>query len=89
MKRTWKNFRLDKNKVYQRIGQAVVYGSLYIAGIAFNYWAFLKRNDLLRRERWNLLKIILDILWVFLLYQLLNYLSKYSVAPSNAPSIKR
>ena len=50
MKRTWKNFRIDKNKVYMRIGQAVVYGSLYIAGIVFFYWAFLQRNDLLRLE---------------------------------------
>lgn len=25
-----------------RIGQAVVYGSLYIAGIVFFYWAFLQ-----------------------------------------------
>ena len=30
MKRSWKNFRIDKNKVYMRIGQAVVYSSLYI-----------------------------------------------------------
>ena len=42
MKRTWKNFRLDKNKVYQFIGQAVVYSSLYIATLVFSYWAFLQ-----------------------------------------------
>ena len=30
MKRTWKNFRIDKNKVYVRIGQAVVYGTMNI-----------------------------------------------------------
>ena len=47
MKRTWKNFRLDKNKVYQFIGQAVVYSSLYIGSIAFFYWAFLQRINLL------------------------------------------
>lgn len=29
MKRSWKNFKLDPNKVYMRIGQAVTY-------IAFN-----------------------------------------------------
>lgn len=40
MKRTWKNFKLDKNKVYMRIGQAVVYSSLYIAGIVFSYLMF-------------------------------------------------
>lgn len=42
MKREWKNFKLDKNKVYMRIGQAVVYSSLYISGIVFSYWAFLQ-----------------------------------------------
>lgn len=42
MKRSWKNFRLDKNKVYMRIGQAVVYSSLYIATLVFSYWAFLQ-----------------------------------------------
>lgn len=41
MKRTWKNFRLDKNKVYIRIGQAVVYTTGYIASIAFGYLMFL------------------------------------------------
>ena len=42
MKRTRKNFRLDKNKVYQFIGQAVVYSSLYIATVAFSVWGFLQ-----------------------------------------------
>lgn len=42
MKRTWKNFKLDPNKVYMRIGQAVVYSSLYIGSIAFGYWMFLQ-----------------------------------------------
>lgn len=41
MKRSWKNFRIDKNKVYTKIGQAVVYSSLYIAGIVFSYLMFL------------------------------------------------
>ena len=41
MKRTWKNFKLDKNKVYMRIGQAVVYSSLYIATLVFSYLMFL------------------------------------------------
>ena len=41
MKRTWKNFRIDPNKVYMRIGQAVVYSSLYIVGIVFCYLMFL------------------------------------------------
>lgn len=47
MKRSWKNFRIDKNKVYQFIGQAVVYSSLYIGSIAFGYWMFLQRINLL------------------------------------------
>ena len=47
MKRTWKNFKLDKNKVYMRLGQAVVYSSLYIGSIVSGYWAFLQRINLL------------------------------------------
>lgn len=34
--------KIDKNKVYQFIGQAVVYSSLYIGSIAFGYWMFLQ-----------------------------------------------
>ncbi len=34
--------RTNKNKVYQFIGQAVVYSSLYIATLVFSYWAFLQ-----------------------------------------------
>lgn len=34
--------KIDKNKVYQFIGQAVVYSSLYIATLVFSYWAFLQ-----------------------------------------------
>ena len=47
MKRTWKNFRLDKNKVYQFIGRAVVYTSGWALAVAFFYWAFLQRINLL------------------------------------------
>lgn len=42
MKRKRKNFRLDKKKVYQFIGQAVVYSSLYIATVVFSVWGFLQ-----------------------------------------------
>lgn len=42
MKRKRKNFRLDKKKVYQFIGQAVVYSSLYIAAVGFTVWGFLQ-----------------------------------------------
>ena len=44
MKRSWKNFRLDKNKVYQFIGRAVVYSSLYIAAVAFMIWGFCQNT---------------------------------------------
>lgn len=30
------------NKIYQFIGQAVVYGGLYIAGVGFTVWGFLQ-----------------------------------------------
>ena len=33
--------KLDPNKIYKFIGQAVVYSSLYIASIAFGYLMFL------------------------------------------------
>lgn len=44
MKRTWKNFKLDPKKVYMRLGQAVVYSSLYIGSIAFMVWAFCQNT---------------------------------------------
>lgn len=34
--------KLDPNKVYRFIGQAVVYSSIYIATLVFSYWAFLQ-----------------------------------------------
>lgn len=34
--------KLDPNKIYNFIGQAVVYSSLYIATLVFSYWAFLQ-----------------------------------------------
>lgn len=34
--------KLDTNKIYNFIGQAVVYSSLYIATLVFSYWAFLQ-----------------------------------------------
>lgn len=42
MKRTWKNFKLDPNKVYMRIGQAVVYISFNLLLSVFSYWGFLQ-----------------------------------------------
>lgn len=34
--------KLNKNKLYQLIGQAVVYSSLYIAAVGFTVWGFLQ-----------------------------------------------
>lgn len=42
MKRTWKNFKLDKNKVYMRIGQAVAYTSLWILAVVGTTWALTR-----------------------------------------------
>lgn len=33
--------KINKNKVYQFIGQAVVWGSLYVGSIVFGYLMFL------------------------------------------------
>lgn len=39
-----RKFKLDKNKVYMRIGQAVVYGAGYIGSIVLLYWGFLQNT---------------------------------------------
>lgn len=39
-----RKFKIDKNKIYMRIGQAVVYGSLYIGIVAFEVWAFCQNT---------------------------------------------
>ena len=36
--------KLDPNKIYKFIGQAVVYSSLYIATVAFSVWAFCQNS---------------------------------------------
>lgn len=42
MKRTKKNFKLDKNKVYQFIGQAVVYTSGWVLAVVGTAWALTR-----------------------------------------------
>lgn len=42
MKRSWKNFRIDKNKVYMRIGQAVTYIAFNLLLSAFMVWGVLQ-----------------------------------------------
>lgn len=42
MKRSWKNFKIDKNKVYMRLGRAVVYSTLYISAVAGTVFMFLQ-----------------------------------------------
>lgn len=40
--------KLDKNKVYAFIGQAVVYSSLYVGTVVFLMWAFLECTTVYR-----------------------------------------
>ena len=42
MKRTWKNFKIDPNKVYAFIGRAVSYSAGFILVEMFGIWAFLQ-----------------------------------------------
>lgn len=34
--------RINKDKIYNFIGRAVVYSSLYIAAVGFTVWGFLQ-----------------------------------------------
>lgn len=34
--------KLNTNKIYNFIGRAVVYSSLYISAVAFSVWGFLQ-----------------------------------------------
>ena len=43
-KKMERKFKLDKNKVYMRIGQAVVYVTGCIACGIFLYWGFLQNT---------------------------------------------
>lgn len=36
--------KINKNKVYQFIGQAVVYSTLYLSTVAFIIWAFCQNT---------------------------------------------
>ena len=36
--------KINKNKLYQFIGQAVVYSSLYTGTVAFGIWAFCQNT---------------------------------------------
>lgn len=36
--------KLDQNKIYNLIGRAVVYSSLYIATVGFTVWAFCQNT---------------------------------------------
>lgn len=46
MKRTWKNFKLDKNKVYMRLGQAVAYTGFYAIWIGIFFYGFMTATTL-------------------------------------------
>lgn len=36
--------KIDKNKLYEFIGRAVVYSTMYIGSIAFGVWSFLQNT---------------------------------------------
>lgn len=36
--------KIDKDKIYARMRQAVVYGSVYIATVVFEVWAFCQNT---------------------------------------------
>lgn len=40
--------KLDKNKIYNFIGRAVVYSSLYVATVFGTVWAFLECTTVYR-----------------------------------------
>lgn len=44
MKREWKKFRIDLNKLYKRIGQAVVYVSLWAIGEGLLIFGFMQNT---------------------------------------------
>ena len=44
MKRSWKNFKLDPNKVYMRIGQATVCILFNLLLLAFMVWGFFQNT---------------------------------------------
>ena len=46
MKRTWKNFKLDKNKVYMRIGQAVLTLGFYAVSSVMLVFGFMNATTL-------------------------------------------
>lgn len=44
MKRSWKNFKLDPNKIYKFIGQAVVYISFNLLFSGLMVYGFLQNT---------------------------------------------
>ena len=74
MKRSWKNFRLDKKKVYQFIGQAVVYSTLYISAVAGTVFMFLQGMTYQEEKEMELIKEIL--FWWMLIDNILLCVSK-------------
>ena len=66
--------KIDKNKVYQFIGQAIVYSSLYIATVAFSVWGFLQGMTYQEEKEMELIKEIL--FWWMLIDNILLCVSK-------------
>ena len=69
MKRSWKNFRIDKSKVYMRLGQAVAYTSMWLAGVTFCYFILTlhKTNSFL-----NFYSYCLYLLFLFIMLNLID-----------------
>ena len=74
MKRTWKNFKLDPNKIYKFIGQAVVYSTLYISAVAGTVFMFLQGMTYQEEKEMELIKEIL--FWWMLIDNILLCVSK-------------
>ena len=36
--------KIDKNKIYEFIGKAVVYSTIYVGTVAFSVWSFLQNS---------------------------------------------
>ena len=66
--------KIDKNKVYQFIGQAVVYSTLYISAVAGTVFMFLQGMTYQEEKEMELIKEIL--FWWMLIDNILLCVSK-------------
>ena len=66
--------KIDKNKVYQFIGQAVVYSTLYISAVAVTVFMFLQGMTYQEEKEMELIKEIL--FWWMLIDNILLCVAK-------------